>query len=423
MSEQQSLSLSSESIKEEGIVRPNQKDESHEEQSFSSSLSSSPTIESQGLLLLSKALRMSSTEEITMPDGTKVEVFSKPKQVNESSEFVQIQSEDRRNLTPKEQADIRTAIVKKQHELYNRMDLASTNIDELVGFQANLKTTERHFGRFDLLQVFQIVDPERDSDGSTLPALKAGSQYRDLFKWYAMLKVEDIVASNEWYNLYTVKAWFAENMGLSYEYLKTHMSPNLFTKVSEEYNIYPAKSRGGPLLLFLMIQQLIASNDSIALTLSKKIDTVKISMYKGENVGEVVTHLRAIVQRLENMRRRDAAGNEIDLVPFDLAQRLYDVLQTSSSEEFNSLFKTQYTQEYVKSLTEGHSAWTEPTKILILAQNLYFKLCADGSGSVSIKIRQPSLRSRRQKPHPLSWETLTATTAVDLTTYVTAPNS
>jgi hypothetical protein len=32
-------------------------------------------------------------------------------------------------------------------------------------------------------------------------------------------------------------------------------------------------------------------------------------------VGEVVTHLRAIVQRLKNMRRRDASGNEIDVVP------------------------------------------------------------------------------------------------------------
>jgi hypothetical protein len=106
MSEQQSLSLSSESIEEESVIRPYQEDESQEEQSLSSSLSSSPTIESQGLLLLSQSLTMSSTEEITMSDGTKFEVFSKPRQVNEASEFGQIQSEDRRNLTPKEHADI-----------------------------------------------------------------------------------------------------------------------------------------------------------------------------------------------------------------------------------------------------------------------------------------------------------------------------
>jgi hypothetical protein len=63
MSEQKSLSLSSESIKEESVIRPYQEDESQEEQSLSSSLSSSPTIESQVLLLLSQAVTMSSTEE------------------------------------------------------------------------------------------------------------------------------------------------------------------------------------------------------------------------------------------------------------------------------------------------------------------------------------------------------------------------
>jgi hypothetical protein len=37
-------------------------------------------------------------------------------------------------------------------------------------------------------------------------------------------------------------------MGLSYDYLKTHMSQGHFTKVSEEYNICPVKSRGETLL-------------------------------------------------------------------------------------------------------------------------------------------------------------------------------
>jgi hypothetical protein len=62
-------------------------------------------------------------------------------------------------------------------------------------------------------------------------------------------------------------------MGLSYEYLKTHLCQGLFTRISEEYNIYHVNSRAGPLLLFLMIQRLIASNDSIAHTFSQKIES------------------------------------------------------------------------------------------------------------------------------------------------------
>jgi hypothetical protein len=140
---------------EQSISSPNQEDNSLEDASSSSSLSSSPTIESQGLQFLQQALTMASTKEIIMPDGTKIEVYDQPRQIDKVSEFVQIKSEDSRNLSPKEQADIRATILKKQHSLYDRMDLASTNIDELVGFQANLKSTERHFGRFDLLQVFK----------------------------------------------------------------------------------------------------------------------------------------------------------------------------------------------------------------------------------------------------------------------------
>jgi hypothetical protein len=55
----------------------------------------------------------SNITEVIMPDATKVEVFAQPRQFDEASEFVQIKSEDGRNLTHKDQADILEAIVKK----------------------------------------------------------------------------------------------------------------------------------------------------------------------------------------------------------------------------------------------------------------------------------------------------------------------
>jgi hypothetical protein len=142
-------------------------------------------------------------------------------------------------------------------------------------------------------------------------------------------------------------------MGITYEYLKTHLATDLWMKVDEEYNTYPSEAKGGPLFLHLMIHQLIAANETISTTLSNRIDSVKISAYKAEDVGEAVTHFRAIIHRLRNMRRRDVAGNEIDLVPLDLSKRLYKIFQTSSSSEFSSLFQNQYNMEYRKSLISG----------------------------------------------------------------------
>jgi hypothetical protein len=168
-------------------------------------------------------------------------------------------------------------------------------------------------------------------------------------------------------------------MGLTYEYLRAHIAPELWLEHKDEYNSYPSEGKGGPLLLYLMIHHLIAANDSIAITLSRKTDTVKISANIGEDVGEAITHLRAIVRRLQHMRRRDASGNEIDLVPLDLTKRLYSVFQTSSNTEFNGLFHNLYTREYAESLITGSSAWSGPDRVLTLAQNLYTRLCADGN--------------------------------------------
>jgi hypothetical protein len=322
-----------------------------EEASFASSslVRSSPsplTIESQGLQILQQSLKMASntTRKVTMPDGTTIEVHDQAKVVSSIAEFVEITSAERVNLDAKEQ-----------------------------------DTTERHFGKYDLHQIFMVVDPERDNSGQILPSLKAGSRYRNLFQWYAVLKVEDITTSNQWYRTFPTETWYNDNMGITYEYLKTHMATDLWMKVNEEDNTYPSEAKGRPLFLYHMIHQLIAANETITTTLSNRIDSVKISAYKGEDVGEAVTHLRAIIHRLKNMRRRDVSGNEIDLVPLDLSKRLYKIFQTSSSLEFNSLFQNQYNMEYTKSLISGQSAWSDPEQVLVLAHNLYVRLCADNN--------------------------------------------
>jgi hypothetical protein len=196
-----------------------------------------------------------------------------------------------------------------------------------------------------------------------------------------LVELEDVTASNRWYKTYPKDSWYAENMGLTYEYLKDHMAPDLWTKVNEEYNTY---SPGGPLFLYLMLHHLMAANESIATTLSDKI--------KGEYVGEAVTHLRAIIHRLKDMRRRDVAGNEIDLVPLDLAKRLYKIFQACSCGEFNNLFQNR---DYTSSLMTGHAAWSEPEQALTLAQNLYIRLCAENNwnGTDQGKATFPTFKS------------------------------
>jgi hypothetical protein len=77
------------------------------------------------------------------------------------------------------------------------------------------------------------------------------------------------------------------------------------------------------------------------------------------------------------MRQRDQAGNQIDLVPYDLTERLYEVLQTTSNKTFNNVFAARREQEYGEYLITGSSACSDPDKILNMAGNLYTKLCSE----------------------------------------------
>jgi hypothetical protein len=106
-----------------------------------STSSSLLTVESQRLRSLQRALTMAtSTTEITMPDGTKIEVRDKAQAINDLAEFVQITSAERLKLDAKQQADLRYTVIRKQHVVFKKMDLVSTNLDELLGFHATLLT-------------------------------------------------------------------------------------------------------------------------------------------------------------------------------------------------------------------------------------------------------------------------------------------
>lgn len=344
------------------------------------------------------------TSNLDLGSGLTVRVSNTANAQVGGTEFVQITSEDRVQLSAKEQNDIRHTITRKQHSVYNKMDLASTDLNELVGLQTNLETTERHFAKFDIKQVFMIVDPQRGPDGEVLPSLKAGTQPRSLFQWYAVLRVEEIVASSQWWRKFLPDPWYQENMGLTYEYLRNHTSESLWMKVNEEYNTYPVDAKGGPLCLFLMIRQLMADNDSIARSLADKIKTVKITDYKGEDVGQVVTHLRAIIHRLKNMRRRDASGNEVDLVPFDLSRDLYMVFQTSTNAAFNRLFETKCVLDQATALIGGQTKWTDPETILVMAGNFYVQLSSENkwSGVDQNKATFPSVKNVKEASSFLS---------------------
>jgi hypothetical protein len=55
------------------------------------------------------------------------------------------------------------------------MNLGMTDLNELVSLQTGLEMAKRDFAKYDLLQVFEIVTPDRGKDGKMIHLVKTGS--------------------------------------------------------------------------------------------------------------------------------------------------------------------------------------------------------------------------------------------------------
>ncbi|KAG7361171.1 hypothetical protein IV203_036271 [Nitzschia inconspicua] len=318
------------------------------------------------------------TDTIKMPDGSEVEIHTTPPTVTSVAGVAHLTSADRITQTPTEQYDTQLKITKFQHKMYKKMDLHSPDLDSLVSLHTNLEAAERHFSRYDLLQIFSIVQPKRGADGKLTGKLVDQKEPRLLFQWYGALSLDDVIASTEWYYTFPTPKWYKSNLELTADYFRNHMDVDLYEKVNEEYQRLLPSQKGGPVLLFMMIRRLLSNNDTLVHALTSKIQGLKLSTYPGEDVDKAVTHLRTLVRCLKKLKRRNADGHEIDLVPFDLTKQLYGILQTSSCDDFNSMIRTAFLNDQHAVLTRGISHWSDPEEVLSMAQTLYHQLCTDG---------------------------------------------
>ncbi|KAG7340338.1 hypothetical protein IV203_023881 [Nitzschia inconspicua] len=239
-------------------------------------------------------------------------------------------------------------------QLFSLMDLHTPNLDSLVDLHANLEVVSRHFLQYDLYEVFRLVKPlpapppafftDMSATPSTVSAHLA-SDRPDLFAQYGALQITDVLASNAWFRTWSADPWICPNLELSASYLYARMAPDLRTILWAKHDSFPSAQQGGPLLLYLLIHQVVAANESVGRVLVDRLNTVTISSYPGEDITNVVAHLRALVRSLKAIRRRDASGLEISFVPSDLTKRIYEILATASCPTFTSYFANRFTEE------------------------------------------------------------------------------
>ena len=116
------------------------------------------------------------------------------------------------------------------------------------------KTKASH-QQYDMCDVFTVVFPL--SEGSrTLE-----DKFLDLYTQYDKITEEEVAASCEWYNKWTAKEYYHDNLTLTFKHLENNMTHKLFDKCFERYDTYPPIQQGGPLLFIIMMKTLVSSSE------------------------------------------------------------------------------------------------------------------------------------------------------------------
>jgi hypothetical protein len=281
----------------------------------------------------------------------------------------------RAKLDYKEKAELfERASAKKLQTKFTMMNLKIDDPDKLVDtynlLSAIDKMKENHI-KYDMDDVFNIVIPDPSNPYKVLKMV-------DLYMEYGSIEVSDVATSNRFYStmLRNPHGSISENLKTTLEYLLNNMDENLVLKINETYLLYPVEECGGPLFFKLLMDLLQNNLAEAADYLVNVVKNLKISNFDGENVLKVVSLIRGAVKRLTNLK--DARGQSA--LPTDLADHLLDVFQTSSVDDFNSLFKHFRLQSKIASfrLKSGGSSGSTIDKILQFAKNQYHLMKSAG---------------------------------------------
>jgi acetone carboxylase gamma subunit len=83
-------------------------------------------------------------------------------------------------------------------------------------------------GTYDYNNVLNIIEQDNTPGSSeNLVQMKT----HDLFKEYVTMKHDEVTWSNKLYLTWTAEVWFAQNLKLSFDFLKTHCSEELRDKM------------------------------------------------------------------------------------------------------------------------------------------------------------------------------------------------
>jgi len=247
-------------------------------------------------------------------------------------------------------------------------------LEVLNNVTTQLRELQAHCALHDMLDVFSIVQPTDAATGAI------EDEVFHLFDDYPRLSISFVANSNQWWHQWfsTEAPWVNQNLHFSYEMLKANTTDSLWRKAQADYLNYPVFRRGGPLMLFLILERIQHILETSLDNLKLQVKDMKISAIPNEDVEVAVSMVKSTAAALLS-----ASRPEKSFVPDDLSETVLKIFQTTSVPDFNVIFKDVAKKVQLDADSKMLlPVWPTVTTITNLAQRTYLRMKAEGSWKV-----------------------------------------
>ena len=308
-------------------------------------LQSIPTPTSQ--IASTAILQSIPTSTPTMPDQTKaVNVFGGAKTLKSSATMtLPTGAQYRKEARPtSDDARLRfLQLIKSNQQIsFQAVTVSSNDPEKMVhthSISTSLSSCEKKMTEYDFINVFMIYNPKVGCFTPTDPNYKllhlnaAGDpEISSLFTNYLRLSTDQVALSTRWQAAFLLdEELIQENLNWSLAYFEKNVEKALYDRTHQKMIPFDIRSHGGPLFLKLLLEQITTTSQANLKQLLLILETYVIKTdCKGENINVVVDMFTSCFNNINALSH--------DILPANSVKHLLDRLQTTSVDDFNSIF-------------------------------------------------------------------------------------
>ena len=268
-----------------------------------------------------------------------------------------VSKDERQTLSQADRIKLQNNAERGLESKYDLLDhVTLTDVQTLKAvYNMSIRTEElkEEMARYDMHEVMLIPNSMTydASDGYYKPA--NGAQPVDLFTRASEIDLTLVCQFSEWMLNYGAD-YHGENLFWSGGKVLNSCTERLREKIEETASSFPMAYRTGPVYFVIMYQLILSSTPLSMRSVIRRLETMKLSDFEGENVKSAVSLLKGAVGLLDNNQSR----------PSDIVDIAFRILKTSSTAEFNT---------HVNAMRTNHDLGVKTVSLDELLHNVQLK--------------------------------------------------